>query len=89
MNISGILVQVAPAKMAQVKEDLLALPGVDIPIDGEDGRMVVIIEENGSKAAGEALMKMQNIKGVLTANLVYQHMEEDGKLEEDCEAQDG
>ena len=81
MNISGIIVQATPAKIEQVKEALLALPGVDIPIDGEDGRLVVIIEENGAKAAGEALMKMQNIEGVLSANLVYQHMEEEGEAD--------
>ena len=80
--------QATPAKMAQVKADLLALPGVDIPIDGEDGRLVVIIEEDGAKAAGEALMKMQNIEGVLSANLVYQHVEEDGKVEEESGVRD-
>ncbi len=74
MNISGVMVQVAPAKIDQVKAALLALRGVDIPVEDEEGRLVVIIEENGAAAAGEALMKMQSIEGVLSASLVYQHV---------------
>ena len=76
MNISGVIVLAALAKYPAVKEQLLALPGVDIPIDNEDGRMVVIIDEAGAKASGEVLMKIQTIDGVLSANLVYQHVEE-------------
>lgn len=80
MNISGILVHAMPAKYEKVKEDLLALPDVEIPVENEDGRMVVIIDEPGDQPSGESLMKIQGIDGVLTANLVYQHIEEDENL---------
>ena len=77
MNISGILVHAAPAKFEKVKESLLALPDIEIPVDNQDGRLVVIIDEPGDQPSGESLMKIQNIDGVLSANLVYQHIEED------------
>ena len=77
MNISGILVHALPAKFHAVKEALLALPDVEIPVENEDGRMVVIIDEWGDQPSGESLMKIQGIDGVLTANLVYQHIEEE------------
>ncbi len=76
MNISGIIVLAAPAKYTKVKEQLLALPGVEIPIENEDGRLVVIIDETNAKASGEVLMKIQGIDGVLSANLVYQHADD-------------
>jgi periplasmic nitrate reductase NapD len=83
MNISGILVHAAPAKYDKVREALLALPDIEIPLENEDGRMVVIIDELGSQPSGESLMKIQGIDGVLSANLVYQHIEEeDEKLSE-------
>lgn len=77
MNISGILVHAAPKKYQKVKEALLALPDIEIPVESEDGRMVVIIDEAGDQPSGESLMKIQGIDGVLTANLVYQHIEEE------------
>ena len=82
MNISGVIVLAAPTKYPEVKQQLLAMPGVDIPIDNDDGRMVVIIDEAGAKASGEVLMKIQAIDGVLSANLVYQHVEENEEADE-------
>ena len=76
MNISGIIVLAAPAKYTKVKEQLLALPGVEIPIENKDGRLVVIIDETNAKASGEVLMTIQGIDGVLSANLVYQHADD-------------
>ena len=77
MNISGVLVHAAPAKFEQVKRQLLALPDVEIPLDNPDGRIVVIIDEKSDIPSGESLMKIQNIDGVLSASLVYQHIEEE------------
>ncbi len=86
MNISGILVQALPAKYEKVKEALLALPDIEIPVENEDGRMVVIIDEVGDQPSGESLMKIQGIDGVLTANLVYQHIEEEDDEEVSSES---
>ena len=86
MNISGILVHALPAKYDKVKEELLALPDIEIPVENEDGRMVVIIDEAGDQPSGESLMKIQGIDGVLTANLVYQHIEEDDEVEVSSES---
>ena len=81
MNISGILVHAAPAKYEKVKRELLAFDDVEIPVENEDGRIVVIIDEAGTQPSGESLMKIQGIDGVLSANLVYQHIEEDEEFE--------
>jgi nitrate reductase NapD len=77
LNISGILVHAQPDRMSEVREALLALPGVEIPLDHDDGRMVVVVDEPQGSPAGEALMRIQNVAGVVSASLVYQHIEED------------
>ena len=77
MNISGVLVHAAPAKFEQVRKQLLALPDIEIPLDNPDGRIVVIIDEKSDVPSGESLMKIQDIDGVLSASLVYQHIEEE------------
>jgi len=77
MNISGVLVQIAPARVEEVRENILKLRDVEIPLEAGDGRMVVIIEEKSTKASGEVLMTLQTLPGVLSANLVYQHVEEE------------
>ena len=77
MNISGIAVHADPSRLSKVREDILALPGTEIPLEEADGRMVVIIDEPERGTSGEALMKVQNVKGVLSASLVYQHVEAD------------
>jgi len=77
MNISGVLVHAVPARFEEVKRQLLALPDVEIPLDNPDGRIVVIIDEKSDVPSGESLMKIQDIDGVLSASLVYQHIEEE------------
>ncbi len=77
MNISGIFVQTTPVQLDAVKARLLALPGVEVHGEEEDGRLVVVIDEPSDRPSGEALMKIQNVEGVLSASLVYQHIEND------------
>ncbi len=77
MNISGIFVQTTPVQLEAVKARLLALPGVEVHGEEEDGRLVVVIDEPSDRPSGEALMKIQNVEGVLSASLVYQHIEND------------
>lgn len=76
LNICGILVHAQPGRMNEVRAELLTLPGVEIPLDHADGRMVVVVDEPQGSPAGEALMRIQNVAGVLSASLVYQHIEE-------------
>jgi nitrate reductase NapD len=77
MNISGIFVHAKPEQLAEVKSDILELPGTEIPVAHEDGRVVVIIDEPEDVPSGKALMEIQNVPGVLSASLVYQHIEEE------------
>lgn len=77
MNISGIFVQTTPVQLEAVKARLLELPGVEVHGEEEDGRLVVVIDEPSDRPSGEALMKIQNVEGVLSASLVYQHIEDD------------
>ncbi len=75
MNICGVLVHVRPGWLDRVSGAMAALPGVAVrPVTG-DGRMIVTVEEAETARAGETLLALHRVEGVLAAGLVYHHAE--------------
>ncbi len=72
-SICGVLVHARPEHRDAIQERLLALPGVEIHAVTEDGRVIVTVEGDETSGAGDTLIQMQNIDGVLSAALVYQY----------------
>lgn len=70
-NICGLLVHAKPARLAQVSAALKALPGTEIHQISDDGRFVVTVEDVDGNWAGDTMTQISNIKGVLSAALVY------------------
>ena len=81
MNICGVLVHATPGRQATVAEALNALPGVDVHQITEDSRLIVTVEEADDKTAGDTILTMHRIPGVLSAALVYHHFEPDQESE--------
>lgn len=52
------------------------MPGVEVHA-GEGSRLVVTIEGPTSGMLGETLTRMSLIDGVISANMVFEHIEED------------
>jgi nitrate reductase NapD len=77
MNISGVLVHSLPANSKAVKVRLEQFPGVEVHAISEEGRLVVTVEEEASRAMADTVMQFQNVLGVLSAAMVYHHYEED------------
>lgn len=82
MNISGVIVHSRPEKMEAVQQQLNALPGVEIHAVGEDGRMVVTVEEASDRRMADTVNGLQDLEGVIAASMVYHHFED---LEDDNE----
>lgn len=82
MNISGVIVHSRPEKVAAVQQQLNALPGVEIHAVGEDGRMVVTVEEASDRRMADTVNGLQDLEGVIAASMVYHHFED---LEDDNE----
>ncbi len=77
MNICGVLVHSRPERVDEVRRQLLALEGVEVHGAGDDGRMVVTVESLEGHLVTEQMDRMQDIKGVLGATLVYHYGDED------------
>ena len=77
MNVAGVLVHCRPGMDERVSAALNALPGVEVHLKQEDGRMVVTVEDQDEQGAGESLLAMHRLEGVISAALVYHHFEPD------------
>ena len=82
MNISGVVVHSKPEKVPAVQQQLTALPGVEIHAVGDDGRMVVTVEESSDRKMADTVSGLEHLEGVIAASMVYHHFEE---LEDDNE----
>ena len=75
MNISGVLVHTRPEQTNVVKTQLGNLSGVEVHAATEDGRLVLTIE-NESAPMIDTMNSFHDIKGVLSASLIYHHFDE-------------
>lgn len=76
MNICGVLIFANPAKMDDVIASLQALDGVEVHMSaGEDGRIVVTVEDTPGAPAIESLTAIHKLDGVVSASLVYHNFE--------------
>lgn len=71
VNICGVLVHAKPNLIETVSNEILNLPGTEIPQTSAEGRLVVIIEDTEGHWAGDTITLISNIEGVLPASLVF------------------
>ena len=72
MNISGVIVRARPEQQVNVRDRLLAIPGVQLHLEGNGGRMVLTVEDGSGWSTEESLLKVHQVEGVISASLVYQ-----------------
>ena len=77
MNISSVLVNTRPERMAQVQEGLLALSGVEVHAATEDGRLIVTIEADSDQAVANMFAEINQQPDVLSVAMVYHQYESD------------
>ena len=74
IHLSGVVVHAHPKNCNAVKNSLLRLPGVEVHAINNDGRMVVTIEDSPANMI-QTMNAFQDIKGVISASLIYHHLE--------------
>lgn len=74
-NICGVLVQVHPERRWAVKEELEALPGVEVHAATEQGKLIVTVEDAEGAWAGATISRFNEVKDVLSVALIYHHFE--------------
>ena len=74
MNISGVIVYAAPEQSDLVENTLNAIDGVEVHA-AEDGKLVVTVEHENINSLADQVMQFQDMKGVVSVAMVYQHNE--------------
>lgn len=72
----GVLVHAVPGKADGLVRDLNSLPGTEVHHRTDDGRLIVTLESEDSRQAGDILLQIQSLSGVAAASLVYHHFEQ-------------
>ncbi|WP_375174175.1 chaperone NapD [Pseudooceanicola sp.] len=76
MNICGCLVHVATHALDQAREGINAIAGAEIHAEGDDGRLVVVVEDTEDSYASDQIMAMHQVPGVLSVTLNFHHFED-------------
>lgn len=74
-DVCGILVHASPENTKNVEASLNAIKGVEVHHITEDHRLVVTVETTGTDRVTEAIDTFNDIDGVVSSSLVYQHAE--------------
>lgn len=75
VHVAGIVVHVYPDRIDAVAHALTQLTGAQLHAAAADGRLVVTLEALSAAAIADAMDAIQQLKGVLSCALVYQHTE--------------
>jgi nitrate reductase NapD len=72
-EIVSVVVSALPGQRERLRAAMLGLPGVEIHGETRDGRFVVTIESTGEASAGDTLLALHRLDGVLSAAQVSHH----------------
>ena len=79
MSFSGILVRAVPSDVSDVAQRLHRLDGVRVhQTDSDSGRLVLTLEAVTPDQEIDGLRRIQRVPGVVSADLVYHRIAEDG-----------
>ena len=76
-----MVLRAQPEKLPGVRNGVATIPGVEIHADGNDGRLVLTIEDGDRYAPSDVFLKLNQLDGVISASLVYQYCD-DGLAQE-------
>lgn len=75
-HISSAVVTTLPHKADSVAVQIAAIEGVEVRAC-DRGKIVVVIEGDSTGAMGDCLTRMALLDGVVAANMVFEHIEEE------------
>lgn len=78
-HISSAVVMTHPSRREEIGRRIAAMPGVEVHA-GEGSRIVITIEGPTSGMLGETLIGISTLDGVISANMVFEHMDEDEEV---------
>lgn len=87
-NICGVLIHTRTENIDQVRSSLLEISGVEVHTSTDDGRLVVTVEDATRRKVADTITDFQNMKGVLSAAMIYQ-FSDDVDINETIETEEG
>ncbi len=79
MNVSSIAIKTEPEHLEDVIADINSVDFCEVHFYDTDGRVVITIEGESIQDQMNTLKRIQEIRFVLSANLVYSYCEEELK----------
>lgn len=73
-HISSAVVFALPERREELGRQLAMIPGVEVHA-GDGSRIVITIEGPSSGMLGETLTRISAMDGVISANMVFEHIE--------------
>jgi nitrate reductase NapD len=70
VEIASAIVSALPGRRDELRTRIAGLPGVEIHAETPDGRFIVTVESTGAASAGDTLLALHRLDGVLAAALV-------------------
>lgn len=80
MKIVSLLLSVRPDRIPSVREELAAIPGVQVHGEASTSRLVVTIENDGGGDLMPSVLAAQGLPGVLATTLTYEFSDDDDDL---------
>lgn len=75
LHISSLVVHARPERLAAVRAAIARLPGAEVHASNHQGKIVVTLETSNEGDVLTRLDQIGRIGGVLSAALVYHHVE--------------
>jgi nitrate reductase NapD len=81
MNVCSLIVHTKPESSGVVQTRLEAFPGVEVHGGGEEGKLIVTVEDAEEDSVADTMMAFNNVEGVISSTLIYHYGGDD--LEEE------
>lgn len=77
VNLAGVAVRARLENQQQIADELSQWPGVEVHLLGEQGQLVVTVEEApGEKYLVDTVTRINHVPGVIAASLIYSHSDD-------------
>ena len=76
VHITSLVVHTRPDQIERVLEQVRALPATEVHTGEPAGKFIVLLETEDEQHILSAIDRIQDIDGVLSATMVYHHIDE-------------
>ena len=75
-HIASLFVQCQPSKLEAVSSAICELPGAEVPVSEENGKLVVLLELNSEYELLQRTGQIETLPGVISSSLVFHQVDD-------------